>query len=216
MSHGNLRSTCHCSLYEWWGPARYLSPSRVLTMEPCKVPVVKPWTNHGALQGTCHWDLYEPYSPARYLSPSLPLTIQPCKIPVTETCMNHGVPQNRYTRTGSTFLIMQMDHDGGSLSLCLFAQLHSSVWRWPGFHSQTDFFHHRHVQTNQLTNQPTRPTFCTTWIYRIFTKLTIAGWSRRYICIYKTWQFISTLTKPYTLPTYQARWIQSTAWILFQ
>jgi hypothetical protein len=54
---------------------------------------------------------------------------------------------------------MQMDHDGGSLSLCLFSQFRCQVWQWPGFHSQTDvFITAMSRQINQLNNQPTNQT----------------------------------------------------------
>jgi hypothetical protein len=188
-------------------------------MRPYKRPVTKPCTNHGAFQGTYHWDLYEPWGTARYLSLRLVQTMGPCKVPVTETCMNHWVLQNRYTRTGSTFLIMQMDHDGSSLSLCLFALFCCWVWQWTGFHSQTNFFHHCHDQTIQptkLTNQPTNQTHFLHYFNIQYIHKADSCWVvKTLICIYKTWQFISTLTKSYTLSTYRARWIQSTAWNLF-
>ena len=176
MNHGALQGTCHWHLYEPWGPTRYLSLRLVWTIGPYKVPVTQPCINHGALQGTCHWDLCEPWGPTSYLLLRLVWTMGPSKVPVTETCTNHGVLQNRCTRTGSSFLIMP-DGSWWWLSITLFAQFHSWVWQWPEFHFQTDFLHHCHVPTNQ----PTRPTFCTTSKYRIFSNLTAAAWSRHYL-----------------------------------
>jgi hypothetical protein len=187
MSHGNLQSTCHCHLYEWCGPARYLSLSLVWTMGPCKVPVTENCMNHGALQGTYHWELYEPWGPARYQSLRLVWTMGPWKVPVTETCTNQGALQNRYTCTAPKFVIMQMDHDGDSLSLCFHGFVseydddQDFILRWIFLIAAMS------RQINQPTNQWTRPTFCTTSIYRI---------------LHKSWQLlggqdsISAFTKP--------------------